>query len=60
MVDQEFKGKAPPTSSELCGGLRVQNDLTRAILKDEPKKKIIVFSGKVSLWTEKVSEKESV
>lgn len=27
MVDQEYKGKAPPTLSELCGGLWVQNDL---------------------------------
>lgn len=60
MVDQGCKGKAPPTLSELCGGLWVPNDLAQAILKDEPKKEIIVFSGRVSLWTAKVSEKESV
>lgn len=60
MVDQKFKGKAPPTLSELCGGLWVPNDLAQAILKDEPKKKIIVFSGRVALWTAKISEKESV
>lgn len=60
MVDQEFKGKSPPTFSELSGGLWVQNKLARATLKDEPKKKIIVFSGRVSLWTAKSSEKESV
>lgn len=60
MADQEFKGKDPPTLSELCGGLWVPNDLAQAILKDEPKKKIIVFSGRVALWTAKMSEKESV
>lgn len=60
MVDQEFKGKAPPTFSELCGGLQMQNDLPQPILKDEPKKKIIVFSGKFSLWTAKFAGKESV
>lgn len=54
MVDQEFKGKAPPTFSELCGGLWVQNDLTEAILKYETKNKIIVFAGKSSLWDSKV------
>ena len=47
MVDQRFNGKAPPTLSELCGGLWVQNDPAAAILKDEPKEKIIVFSKSV-------------
>lgn len=60
MVDQEFKGVAPPTLSELCGGLWIQNDPAQVILKDEPKMKIIFFSGSVSLWTAKISEKESV
>lgn len=60
MVDQGFNGKAPPTLSELCGGLRVQNDLAPAVLKDEPKKKIIVFSERVSQWTSKISAKESI
>lgn len=43
MVDQEFKGVAPPTLSELCGGLWMQNDPAQTILKDEPKMKIIFF-----------------
>ena len=60
MVDHRFNGKAPPTLSELCGGLWVQHDPAAAILKDEPKEKIIVFSKRVSLWTSKISEKESV
>lgn len=36
------------------------NDLAQAILKDEPKKKIIVFSGRVAPWTAKMPEKKSV
>lgn len=60
MVDQEFKGKAPPTLSELCGGLWVPDELAQAILKDEPKKKIIVFSERVALWTAKISEEDYV
>lgn len=60
MVDQGFNGKAPPTLSELRGGLWVQNDLAAAILKDEPKKKTVVFSERVSLWTSKIAEKKSV
>jgi hypothetical protein len=46
---QNLKGKPFPTLSELCGGLCMQHDLAESIFKDEPKKKIIVISGKGSL-----------
>jgi hypothetical protein len=34
----------------------MQHDLAESIFKDEPKKKIIVISGKGSLWTSKTSD----
>lgn len=43
MLYPDYKRMAPPILCELSGGLQMHKDLAREILRDESKKKIVVF-----------------